>query len=804
MIRTLGSLGELFPDKDLRCRIRGCTNLWRFSGEEALRSVALGKPSRPERMCDECYAIYVTLKDKEVRCSRDGCGTTWTWNRFQQLEAIRQGRGTEPPSGLCRTCQQKLREVGDLEVPCRMKGCGKTWTWRARERLLRDPEKPPHRLCADCFEKLRGLQDQAVPCRMKGCTHTWTWNRFQQLEYLLAGKPLDCPPRRMCDRCFAAFQQLQDQVRPCKIRECSGTWVYTAYEQLERRLAAGLMADAPEAAPSPEKPGGTAAQQAPSETGTVPAAAPAPGSGPSETAPPPVAEAAPAIGTVGPEPTPGQEPGQAGAVPAAASGPVAAPPEAAPSPAVRPVAPQTAADAAAGPPSSPPADTGEPPSASPMEPPPPERLCPECFAFLNSAADVQVPCRNRGCTNTWTYTRAAQLRMRLKGLHRPPARMCDACQEKLRALQDREVKCAVPGCSRTWTYAAVDQLRDQLIGRIEPPQRRCAECEAFLAKHQTVTIPCICCGKAIPWSGYEQLLCELGTFRKPTHCLDCTSQLLALGRRREPERLDHHLVIHVPSAGRWHEDELIRDRPPRMTGDVLERMERAQIRIVCIGDEQTYSLDDEALSWPYLLQQRLCELYGGDSSAAVLNAGIAFCTTAQGVVRFPRDVVPFQPHLVVFSFSLADARLYWHREEKAWRAAHSPEEMMAAFERFSECLKRLSGKALYWTPNPIFPMEQGNGDAMRPSPNRSQQAWAESQTGALDQALRVAHQCCGRYGIPVLDVRARFEVNGTRSARKWMGSWYLHNELGARNIATWMAEFAVREGLLPPAPRREG
>jgi len=140
------------------------------------------------------------------------------------------------------------------------------------------------------------------------------------------------------------------------------------------------------------------------------------------------------------------------------------------------------------------------------------------------------------------------------------------------------------------------------------------------------------------------------------------------------------------------------------------------------------------------------------------------------VVRFPRDVVPFQPHLVIFSFSLADARLYHHREEQAWRAELSPEEMMAAFERFAECLKRLSGKALYWTPNPIFPTEEGSGDAMRPSENRGHGAWANAQSAALDQALRVAHQCCSRYGIPVLDVRARFEVNGAKSARKWMAT----------------------------------
>jgi len=678
LIRSLGSLGELFPDTDLRCRIRGCNNVWRFSGEDALRQVADGRSGRPERMCDECFRLFQSLQDQPIACSREGCTNTWIWNRFQQLEAARQGRHGPPANALCRDCQQKLREVGDLEVPCRMKGCTRTWTWYARERVQGDPDKPPRRLCAECFNALRDLQDIEVPCRLRGCTHTWTWNRFQQLEHIAGGKPLDRPPRRMCESCFKAFQELKDEVRPCKAKECHGTWTYTAYEQLEQRLAHGA------------------------ET------------------PPPV----------------------------------------------------------------------------------PERLCAECYEFVRTAVDREVACRNRGCSNTWTYTRMMQLRMKLKGLHRPPGRTCDACQEKLKALPEREVKCVVPGCSRTWTYSASDQLRDQLNGRIEPPGRRCRECEAFLAEHQSVALACEHCHKPVQWSGYEQLLCELGTFKKPTKCPDCTEQAMALGRPREPERLEHHLIIRVPSAGRWHEDEIIRERPARLTPEVLERMERAAVRVVCIGDELTWSLDDEELSWPYLLQQRLGEIYGGPEKVAVLNAGIAFCTTAQGVVRFPRDVVPFQPHLVVFSFSLADARLYWHRDEQCWRPEHTPEAMMAALERFAECIKRQQCKALYWTPNPIFPQEEppsreASSSAASPT-GRSHDAWFQAQSAALDQAVRVAHQCCSRYGIPALDVRARFEVNGVRSARKWMGSWYLHNEVGSRNMAAWFAEQVVREGLVPP------
>ncbi|MBN2451309.1 MAG: SGNH/GDSL hydrolase family protein [Lentisphaeria bacterium] len=667
MARPFGTLGDFFPDTDIRCRIRGCENVCHFSGEEVLHNVASGRNPRPEKMCDACFELYQKLEDRHIPCARPGCGNTWVLNRFQQLEAMRQGRQIEAPKGFCPQCRQTMRDQGDLEVPCRMRGCTGSWTWPARERLLNPDASPPRRMCDSCFQKLRDLRDMEVPCRVRGCTGTWLWNRYQQLEHLLAGKPLDRPSRRMCAACFEAFAKLQDIQVPCRVRECPSTWTYTVYEQLERRLAEG-------------------------EEGATP-----------------------------------------------------------------------------------------------------ERMCPDCYAFYNSAVDRDIPCRNRGCTGTWVLTRATQLRLKIKRVTRTPARMCDACRDRLAALEDREIKCCVPGCSRTWGYRAVDQLRDHLAGRQEAPGRRCRECEAFLAEHQAVVLHCDYCGKDIQWSGYEQLLCERGTFQKPTRCPECTGQALALERPREPEKLEHHLVVRIPSAGRWHEDDLIRDWPPRMTHDVVDRVERADIRIVCIGDELTYSLDDLDQSWPHLLEKRLEEHFAPQRRVAVVNAGIAFCNTARGVVRIPRDIVPFSPHLVVFSFSLADARLYRHRDEREWRPVVSQEEALAAFERMAEKLRRLPCKSLYWTPHPIFP----DWDDESTVPRGADREWAQAQTTALEQILRVARQCCIRYDIPTLDVRARFEVNGTRSARKWMSNWYLHNEVGSRNIATWIAEQILRDGLVP-------
>ena len=33
--------------------------------------------------------------------------------------------------------------------------------------------------------------------------------------------------------------------------------------------------------------------------------------------------------------------------------------------------------------------------------------------------------------------------------------------------------------------------------------------------------------------------------------------------------------------------------------------------------------------------------------------------------------------------------------------------------------------------------------------------------------------------------------------RKWMSDWHNHNATGAQNIANWMAEYILREKLLP-------
>lgn len=665
MAKAFGSLGDFFPDTDIRCRVRGCGNVWQISGEDALRNMVRGRAARPERMCDECYAKFLALEDRELPCTKPGCERTWTWNRFQQLEHQLAGRSLDkPPRGFCKECRDELNRVGDTEVPCRMKGCQGTWTWFRRERLMSGDEKPPRRLCRDCFQALKAIEDRDIPCRMKGCQGTWHWNRFQQLEHQLAGKPLDKPPKRMCTACYEKFHDLQDREEPCRVKECTRTWTYRAYDQLEHICEHG-----PDA-------------------------------------------------------------------------------------------------------------------------PPPERMCQECYLFYSQAQDQEVRCRNRGCENTWTYTRSAQLHAWLRNSERAPARMCEECTKKLEALAPVEVACVVPGCVRTWAYEPAEQLRDQLQGRIAPAARRCKDCDGFLATHEATTLPCVSCGAVIAWSAYEQLLHALGTFAKPTHCTDCNKQILTLQRPAPPEAPEHHLVIRIPSAGRWHEDELTRPWPRHLTPATVAKAERADLRIVAIGDDLTFSAEERGEAWPALLEERLEQRLG--KSVAVVNAGIPGCTTHQGLLRLARDVKPFQPHVVLFSFVLADAWLDPHAGNgESFRSRRPEEKTVADMDRFWREIKALAGKAIYWTPNPIFP-ENAEEEAGNPPPR-----WVRAQTEAMDRMLLQARHCCIEHDVEMADFQLRFSVNGSHSAQKWMRDWCHHNLAGAANIAAWFSDFLVTGKCLP-------
>jgi len=669
---NFGSLGDFFPATEVPCRVRGCRNLLRISGDAVMNTLATGKNLRSDRMCDECYSRLQTLADQELSCSKKGCDGTWVWNRYQQLEALAAGRGDRPPRGLCQKCRDELKAVKDVEQPCRMKGCKNTWTWSAREQLEAAGKPAPRRLCEECFQTLRTLEDRQLPCRVKGCAHTVLWNRYQQLEYLKAGRTLEEPPRRLCDACLARSAKLQEQEKPCRIHGCKNTWTWRVHDQLEALAA------------TPE----------------------------------------------------GQEPTV------------------------------------------------------------PNRMCNDCFAFYNSAKDMEQPCRNHTCRKTWVWTRSMQLGAKQHGQTRPPAKLCEDCAALLKTLSDQEVPCRVNGCKGTWVYKAEEQLRDLTAGRTTPPPKRCRACNDFLANHPAKEITCQHCGKAILLSSQEQLDCALAVSVRPSLCADCVGAEIAQIRPPEPEPVQSsRLLIRIPKGGPWTEHAVIRDWPPRMTREKVEHMEQATVRIVCIGDELTVSCEDETRSWPAHLQQNLQRRLGNGEDVCVLNAGIAGCTTALACRRFERDVKPFEPQLVIFSFAFSDARCGFGTSAPDDECARRTAALADDFCRFDELLHAANYPALCWLPNPIYPQDSPEGRYDRDAHAR----WAERQHALFDATLRQVRQSCASAGLnAVVDARALFTVNGDKSARRWMASdsWFLHNEIGAQSIAAWIESTIVENKLL--------
>jgi len=670
---NFGSLGDLFPTSELKCRIRGCDNLVQVSGEQAMYNAARGQSGRPDKMCQSCYERFLQLEDREQPCSKPGCSGSWVWNRFQQLEALAYGNYDNPPKGLCEACRQEVREGSDVEQKCRMRGCKNTWVWSSRMQLQSGLDKPPKRLCEECFQTLKTLHDQELPCRIKSCQNSFVWNKYQQLEHLLSGKKLDAPPPRMCEPCFQKFRLLNNSVEPCKISGCSGTWVYNAYEQLERQLAC---------------------------------------------------------------------------------------------------------------------KEGESPAK-------PSRMCNQCFDFFNNCKDIELNCKNRHCEHKWLWTRGMQLGYRLRNPEgRPPARMCKQCVEKLKSLSTLQEPCSQQGCNGSWNYEPEEQLLDQLAGK-RPAAKACKTCQDFLASHESAEISCSQCGTVFLWSSHEQLLHSLGVFDKPQLCANCVgAKMRQITPKEAPKPApEERFSIRIPQRGAWQNSAVIRDWPPHMNISAIRELEEASLRVLCFGDELTFCSAESEKGWPAMLKKRLQKRYEPEfGRLGLINVGMPGSNTALSIRRFERDVLPFEPHLLIFSFAFSDTFML-DRHERA-QAAEALARLSEDFEQLLRQFEKLPPlcRLLCWLPNPIFPQKEQIIDA----------DWRER--GNLDlpllefyeSLLRQMRQKCQSAGLNCLEGRTLFEIGGRQTALKWMQNWYLPNEIGQNSFAGWFENIIQRENLLQP------
>ncbi len=430
------------------------------------------------------------------------------------------------------------------------------------------------------------------------------------------------------------------------------------------------------------------------------------------------------------------------------------------------------------------------------------RMCDECFAFLQEARPRQVPCRIRGCRGTWLYTTRRQVEDFARGRHRPPLWLCSDCRAQLRELRPVDCPCSTPGCQGAWVWSEEEQLRERLRqadrgGEVRPPQKRCAECEEHLRSHTTQTLFCNDCGQQISWSPYEQLLWRRGAFAKPIRCSECAAKAVA-GKQPRPEDFIRHSqtqAFAIPARGPWLREARIAHRPVHLDHGTLERLGQADLRILAFGDQATAAAPRPEQAWPLLLEQVLNQrLRDHAITVAVANLGIDECDSRLAVLRIERDVLPFKPALTICSFVFADSCVPCRSEPSDIRAEPAAEEGEVGRAE-QELMRRLlasPGKLLYWLPNPIFPQVEAGVAA-----DEGRRAWANAVDSRFRQTrARVAH-LCQSHDVPLLDAGSRFEVNGSRSAGKWMCDSYYPNQAGLHNIANWLAESILHHGLLP-------
>ena len=165
--------------------------------------------------------------------------------------------------------------------------------------------------------------------------------------------------------------------------------------------------------------------------------------------------------------------------------------------------------------------------------------------------------------------------------------------------------------------------------------------------------------------------------------------------------------------------------------------------------------------------------------------------------RFGRDVAPFKPQVVVFSFAFAEAM------SQPLRA--TPEERDALLEKLQEDTKRLcdmireiGAQPLFWIPNPIY-TDDGEVDGARAVESGTHSL---GRAGIYDAVIHAISKACASAGVLApIDARSLFIVNGEQSARRWMANWFMHNELGASNIASWIKDQINDKGLLQGASK---
>ncbi len=430
-------------DKEMPCRIKGCNGSWVWYGSQQIRS--LGKQA-PERMCEKHLEQFNTLADREIKCRTPGCAHTWIWKRGAQFSQLLRGGKMRPPSGLCASCATEERELSDRDVECKVEGCVRQWTW-TRDAQMR------HRLWVR-RQKLKAAEEQAKQEKQaKQAAKKAAAEQAKSGEQTSEGETNAAESALSVDGQTQVTADVKAEADKAEAKADTGEAKAATADESETQAETGDKVEAK--ADRAEANAGESETQA--ETGDKAEAR---------------ADKAQAKAQTG---------DKAGAK-----------------------AEDTSEAKAAGAKADKADEAGDKSEAKPSaEKPkkkrkrksrrktkrtipdegPPDRMCNTCAAKLAAITPRQVGCKVHGCTNSWTWDRASQLRAWVHlgtdevGVEpTAPRRMCDTCRDFCRKHPDRKLDCGRPDCEKQWMYKTGAQLQDYLAGRSLEPNRLCDEC----------------------------------------------------------------------------------------------------------------------------------------------------------------------------------------------------------------------------------------------------------------------------------------------------------------------------------------
>jgi hypothetical protein len=334
--------------------------------------------------------------------------------------------------------------LGAKSLPCRVPGCTRTWIQLSSKAFglgqgASEGDASTEGMCEPCREKSRRLQDAPRRCDRPGCTGTWTWTAAEQLEAFARDRP---PPKHLCTACQSLLDTLEDKEIACTVPGCTRSAIQTRQQQL---IAHGQ----PDAEPEPVKPGAVTL------TGTMCE---------------PCSQVSRRINDR-----------EVGCGISGCSRKW-----------IWKADDQIVAFAA----------------GKPNEPP--RRMCDACRASFGKLGDREVRCRTSGCKNTWTWSRFDQLDACVADKTPPkaPSHMCKRCFDLWNTLKDVERPCRRSGCKGTWMDKRGAQLARAARGKTgDPYPHLCTNCEKELGDLEDREIPCRTdhCPGTFTWSKEQQL-----------------------------------------------------------------------------------------------------------------------------------------------------------------------------------------------------------------------------------------------------------------------------------------------------------